>query len=379
MRQWAWIALFGASQLLATPIAQREAEAAAKLEALRVDIAKLAADHAAINAQRDEGVAALRKIDTDIGTTARRLRALQAGIELQNAALTAREAERVALNATLRNSRETLAKMLRSVYAIGRGESLKALLARDRISDSGRALAYYRYLQRDRLQQVQRLVAHLAAVAEIERMIVEARAKLVAEQADAAAASTKLDAERSRRELILAEVDAQLQEGQTRLAALGRDEQDLLRLLEELRDIFADIPKQLDAAKPFASLRGQLKRPHAGTVSVVFGDEIGTGRTSEGWLLAADAGDEVRAVAHGRVAFADWLKGFGLLVILDHGDGYLSLYAQNEALLKDVGDWVEAGTAIATTGASGGAAQPGLYFELRHQGKPLDPKPWFVR
>jgi len=363
----------------ATPNAEREAEAAAKLEALRADIRKITADHAAVSSQRDEGLSALRSIDTEISATSRRLRAVNAAIELQNAALAAREAERVALNATLGRSRETLARLLRSVYAIGRGESLKALLARDRISDSSRALAYYRYLQRDRMQKVRKLLADLAAVAEIERVIHEAKAKLVVEQSHASRESARLGDERQKRERVLATFDEQLALGQTRLEALGRDEQDLLRLLEELRDIFADIPKQIEAALPFASMRGRLRRPHAARISVGYGDPIGTGRVSEGWLLAADVGDEVHAVAHGRVAFADWLKGFGLLLILDHGDGYLTLYAQNEALLKDVGDWVEAGAAIATSGASGGAAQAGLYFELRHQGRPLDPKPWFAR
>ena len=229
------------------------------------------------------------------------------------------------------------------------------------------------------MQKVRKLLADLAAVAEIERVINEAKAKLEVEQSHASRESARLGDERQKRERVLATFDEQLALGQTRLEALGRDEQDLLRLLEELRDIFADIPKQIEAALPFASMRGRLRRPHAARISVGYGDTIGTGRVSEGWLLAADVGDEVHAVAHGRVAFADWLKGFGLLLILDHGDGYLTLYAQNEALLKDVGDWVEAGAAIATSGASGGAAQAGLYFELRHQGRPLDPKPWFAR
>lgn len=359
--------------------AEREAEAAAKLEALRNEIAQLSADRAALAAQRDEGVAALRTIDTRVSASARRVRELEAGIEAQNVLLAQREAERVRLQHKLGQSRASLADLLRSVYMIGRGESLKAVLARDRISDSSRALAYYRYLQRDRLQRVERLIAELADLVAIEQAIAATKATLAAEQAKATGEARLLAEERVQRETVLAEFDARLKEGETRLAALGRDEQDLLRLLEELRDIFADIPKQLDAAQPFASLKGRLRRPHAGSVEVGFGQAIATGRTSEGWLLGARSGDEVAAIAQGRVAFADWLKGFGLLLILDHGDGYMSLYAQNESLLKDVGDWVAAGDVIATVGASGGAAQPGLYIELRHQGRPLDPKPWFAR
>jgi septal ring factor EnvC (AmiA/AmiB activator) len=344
---------------------------------LRAEIAELSKARAELSARRDEGVAALRAIDTQVSASARRLRELEAGIEAQNRLLAEREAERVQLQRTLGRSRATLANLLRSVYLIGRGESLKALLARDRISDSSRALAYYRYLQRDRLDRVQELLAELQVLLDVEKAIAATKATLAAERQKEHAQSAQLAADRVQREAVLAEFDAKLKEGETRLVALGRDEQDLLRLLEELRDIFADIPKQLEGNQPFASLKGRLRRPHAGSVNVAFGQSIATGRLSEGWLLGADAGDDVRAVAAGRVAFADWLKGFGLLLILDHGDGYMSLYAQNESLLKDVGDWVAAGDVVSTVGASGGAAQPGLYIELRHQGRPLDPKPWF--
>ena len=357
--------------------AEREAETQARLEVLRAEIAELSKARAELSARRDEGVAALRAIDTQVSASARRLRELEAGIEAQNRLLAEREAERVQLQRTLGRSRATLANLLRSVYLIGRGESLKALLARDRISDSSRALAYYRYLQRDRLDRVQELLAELQVLLDVEKAIAATKATLAAERQKEHAQSAQLAVDRVQREAVLAEFDAKLKEGETRLVALGRDEQDLLRLLEELRDIFADIPKQLEGNQPFASLKGRLRRPHAGSVNVAFGQSIATGRLSEGWLLGADAGDDVRAVAAGRVAFADWLKGFGLLLILDHGDGYMSLYAQNEALLKDVGDWVAAGDVVSTVGASGGAAQPGLYIELRHQGRPLDPKPWF--
>jgi len=383
VRAIAALALLMAANAFAAVVApqnvEREAAAQARLEALRTEIAALAAARAEIAGQRDEGVAALREIDTRVSDSARRLRELEAGIDAQNRLLAEREAERVVLQGALGHHRDTLADLLRSVYLIGRGESLKALLARDRISDSSRALAYYRYLQRDRLHRVERLMAELAGLLEIEKAIAATRATLAAEQDKEHAQSAELAADRVQREAVLAGFDAQLKAGESRLAALGRDEQDLLRLLAELRDIFADIPKQIEASRPFATLKGRLRRPHAGSVSVAFGQGIAPGRLSEGWLLGAEAGDEVHAVAPGRVAFADWLKGFGLLLILDHGDGYMSLYAQNESLLKDVGDWVAAGDVISTVGASGGATQAGLYVELRHQGRPLDPKPWFAR
>src|SRR5690606_22047130 len=130
----------------------------------------------------------------------------------------------------------------------------------------------------------------------------------------------------------------ELTDAEQRVAALGQDERAMVRLLEQLRDIFADLPKTLDGAQPFRSLRGNLPWPADGAAE----------NRNGGVLIAAEAGAPVRAIAHGRVAFADWLKGYGLLLIVDHGDGYMSLYGHNEALLRPEGAWVQAGDTIAT-------------------------------
>jgi septal ring factor EnvC (AmiA/AmiB activator) len=183
----------------------------------------------------------------------------------------------------------------------------------------------------------------------------------------------RLEAERAERRQVLATLEATLHDQQGRLAALGRDEKGLLQLLEKLRDVFADIPKQIAGAEPFAQLRGRLVVPLRGSLQAASARDEGD---SHGVLIAAAEGGEVHAVSHGRVVFADWLRGYGLLLIIDHGDGYLSLYGCNESLLKDVGDWVNANEVIATSGTSGGGKTPGLYFELRHDGKPMDARVW---
>ena len=164
-----------------------------------------------------------------------------------------------------------------------------------------------------------------------------------------------------------------------RLAALGKDEKDLVALLERLRDAIADIPKVLAGAEPLSTRRGRVPWPVEGRVLQGFGTTAPDGRAVEGLLIGARAGADVQAIAHGRIAYADWLKGYGLLAIVDHGDGFMSLYAHNEALLKDVGDWVDAGDALATVGASGGRSEPGVYFELRRDGQPVDPAAWLAR
>ena len=131
---------------------------------------------------------------------------------------------------------------------------------------------------------------------------------------------------------------------------------------------------------PFRDMRGKLPRPIAGRILKAYGNRMDDGKSRrEGWQISTTEGAGVKAVHHGRIVFADWLRGFGLLIIVDHGKGYLSLYAHNQSLLKDVGNWVNAGDVIATAGRSGGLSSATLYFEIRHQGRPQDPAVWVKR
>ena len=142
--------------------------------------------------------------------------------------------------------------------------------------------------------------------------------------------------------------------------------------------MLADIPKVLAGSEPFAERKGRLTWPLVGTLAAPYGSALSDGRKSQGLLIKASTGTEVRVVGHGRVAYADWLRGYGQIAIVDHGDGYLSLYAHCEALLREVGDWVETGEPIATAGSAGVDHGAGLYFELRKNGQALDPGPWLA-
>src|SRR5262249_49237103 len=272
------------------------------------------------------------------------------------------------LDAKLADQRAALAALLRSAYAMGRGEELKLLLAQERIDEIGRMLAYYRYFEQARVREIDQVLSDLDALAHLHKAIDEETAELRQTRAEQAADAQRMESERSERSRLLAQLDATLKNQQERLTALGKDEKSLLDLLERLRDIFADIPQQIAGSEPFARLRGRLGWPVRGKAVGAPGNDEGE-RGNHGLLIAAATGSEVHAVSHGRVVFADWLRGFGLLMIVDHGDGYLSLYGYNEALLKEVGDWVNANDVIATSGASGGRKIPGVYFELRYQGK----------
>ena len=181
-----------------------------------------------------------------------------------------------------------------------------------------------------------------------------------------------------RRELV-AKLTAELQDQGRQLARLQSDERELNALIKGLEQALADIPVEHPQQMQFAALRGRLPWPASGRIVSRFGTPRLGGLFWDGVMISAPEGREVRAVHHGRVAFADWLRGLGLLMIVDHGDGYMTLYGHNQSLFKEVGDWVEADEAIALVGSSGGRERAGVYFGVRFKGRPVDPAKWCRR
>lgn len=387
MRQARWLGL-GLAALLVVPTsvwsapAAGSAEAAAaqrKLDAVRQQIAALSAAQKAIDDQRSDAVSALRMADGQVADAVRALRRTEAGIATQELELAQLQTRQRELEAGLSRQREVLAVLVRSAYALGRHEQLKLLLAQDRINDLARVLAYHRYFQNDRQARIAGLIKELRALADLARQVESQKQILDAARLQQQTDLTALEHQRAERQSLTQTLDEKFRDQQARLTALGRDEKSVLTLLERLSNAVADIPPQVDDNRPFASRRGQLARPLAGSVLAGFGGRLPDGRSADGLLIAGTAGADVRAVAPGRVAYADWLKGYGLLLIVDHGSGWMSLYAYNDALLKAVGDWVRAGESLATVGSSGAQGRPALYFELRHNGQPQNPNGWLRR
>lgn len=364
------------AQRAAEERAVQEREAKQKLDAVRAEIRTLTEQQRATAGERNEAVRALREKELAVAAVAKDVHALDERVAGQQAELARLDGRRGDLETALESQREALAALLRSAYALGNHEELKLLLQQDDVAAISRVLAYHRYFQRAQVGQIDRLRGDLRELAEVQASIEAANAQLGRTRAARTAEGEKLEAERAGHERLVAEIDARLKDQGARIAALGKDEAALADLLEKLRDVFADIPKQLAGAEPFASARGRLAWPVQGRIATAFGAADDSGRRSSGVLISAAAGTAVHAVSHGRVAFADWLRGYGLMIIVDHGDGYMSLYGGNETLLKDVGDWVDAGTTIASSGASGGQKTPGLYFELRAKGQAVDPRGW---
>lgn len=286
------------------------------------------------------------------------------------------EAQKSRREADLAGNRKALAGQLRAAYLIGRQEPLKLLLNQGDPARAGRMFVYYSYFGRARALQIQAIEADLQRIGQLDAALQSQDAKLASLQQAQQAQVSALEQARSRRLQVLAGISAQTRTRAARLARLRRQQSGLESLLARLRQAAASLPPQSLGNAPFARLRGRLQRPVAGTVIDRYGQVRAGGLRWQGDLFATTRGAPVRAVSQGRVIYADWLAGLGLLIIVDHGGGYMSLYGHNARLYESVGQQVAAGQTIAAAGDSGGSARPELYFEIRRDGKPVDPQVW---
>ena len=182
--------------------------------------------------------------------------------------------------------------------------------------------------------------------------------------------------QKQQRAQVLANLRVTISQYQSESESLNQDRKRLNQLLAEITQLLDDLPEDLGQNTQFSSLKGHLDKPLSGKIIRRFGSLRAGHSRWDGIVLGGQSGQAVKAGAYGRVAFADWLRGYGLLVVIDHGDNYMSLYGHNQSLLVEVGDWVEAGQDIATAGQSGNISQSGVYFEIRKQAKPENPEPW---
>jgi septal ring factor EnvC (AmiA/AmiB activator) len=260
----------------------------------------------------------------------------------------------------------------------GREELFKLLLSQESPATLGRMLVYFDYYNRARTEQIAAVSAELAKLDELESATAHAEEQLAALEAKQASELKALERSRDDRRAAVAKLDAEIRDANAAASKLRNEERRLSEVVKRLAELSSDFP--VDNEQPFARSKGKLAWPVQGRLAGDYGQPRGAGGPVKwtGVLLEANAGTPVKAVYHGRVAFADWLQGLGLLVIVDHGGGYMSLYGHNEVLLKESGDWVEPGETIAQVGDSGGQARPGLYFEIRYNGEPVNPHPWIA-
>jgi septal ring factor EnvC (AmiA/AmiB activator) len=283
--------------------------------------------------------------------------------------------------------------VLAARYAAGGvlgADALKVALSGESPADVARRLYYLAEVSRAIAQLLHELRAGLADAAQVRRAAEERRIRLVAIEGQRRADRDRILAERRERRVVLASVQVEIRKTRRQMQTLLADEKRLARLVEEIGRVLAarpgagyarveKVPELGSLAGPFSGQRGKLRLPVRGELVARFGTPRNEGPAGQkGVFIRAREGESVRSVAAGQVVYADWMRGFGNLLIVDHGEGYLSIYANNESLLKQTGDPVAAGEAVATVGASGGNEQSGLYFELRHLGQAFDPMRWVV-
>jgi murein hydrolase activator len=372
------LALCLLSAAVAAPQEANPAKAEADLKAVRSQIDRVRAEMERDAGRRDKLARELEDSEKTVSGARGELDKLRR----ERAVHTAKRAElagkRRTEEAALGERREALAGQIRAAHMIGQEEPLKLLLNQRNPAQTGRVLTYYQYFGRARASQIAAINSHIAELSTLDAALAEEEARLLALEEQRKGELSRLQSARERRGRALVTLEAESKNRAKELERLKDQQGGLEKLVRELRRALERIDKfPTDSKDAFARLRGKLAWPAAGKLIASFGQTRAGGVKWDGVLLSGAQGTAVHAVYHGRVVYADWLSGLGLLTIIDHGDGYLSLYGHNERLYKEVGERVTAGDTIATVGDSGGRSTPALYFEIRRAGKPIDPRPWF--
>ncbi|MCE4355340.1 murein hydrolase activator EnvC family protein [Xanthomonas hortorum] len=419
-RAWLAAAMLACALLACTLLgsagasAQSQREAERKLQQLRDELKTITADRRELEGKRGTAAQQLRQADEKVAKTARALSETESAMREQEQHLGKLQQDRAQLQRGLQTQRVQLAALLRAADQVGRNAPLKVLLSQDTVGDATRRLADHRYVQNARAQRIQALTTQLEALAKVEQDIASRRQALDSARAQQKAQASSLQKDRSQQAVTVAQLDDRYKQRAEREKALGQDAKSLEQLLANLRAAAAkaEAERRAAAKRAAAEAAAQAKRaktdrpdrsdrpgktppkviasapapkvgglswPVSGNLLARFNATLPDGHTSKGVLIGAPKGSTVSAVADGTVVFSDWMTGYGMILIVDHGNGYMSLYAHNDTLLRDAGASIKRGEAVAKVGSSGGQGVPALYFELRRNGQPVDPSSWLQR
>ena len=411
--------------LLQPAFADERAQTQQQLDATRQDIAELKKLLGKLQEEKSGVQKDLRGTETEMGKLEKQVDALQQELKKSESELQRLDTEKKKLQSARTEQQKLIAIQARAAYQNGRQEYLKLLLNQQNPEKFARTLTYYDYLSQARLEQLKSFNETLRQLANVEKEIELQQAQLLVQKSSLDTQREELEKVRKERQVALAKLNEDVKARDSKLKAREQDQAQLAKVLKTIEETLArqareaeearqkaliaqqeaekkrlreaqadasDAPRKPARSSPgplvstggetfggaFASARGKLPWPVNGRLLARFGQTRGddTRTKWDGVMISATAGSQVHAVHGGRVVFADWLRGAGLLVILDHGNGYLSLYGHNQTLLKAAGDVVKAGESISTVGNSGGQDTPALYFAIRQQGRPSDPTQW---
>lgn len=381
--RWGWLALaltlgMGLSLVpLAPAQAQDSREAKAELKQTEAEIQRLKKLLGTLKQDMSELEAELKQSESEIGRLRKESEALESDILEGESNLQRLQEQAEALHVALEAQQEQIAQQARSAYMAGQQDYLKLVLNQDDPARVARMMRYYEYISRARVEEITQYNDTIDQVRAATTEIVREQNRLQDNRERLVSRQQSLEAERKNRSNLLAGLRSKSQTEEQRLKNRESERQELAALIKKLDEAVTSIPTPAGSL-PFTKAKGKLPLPLQGEILARYGSQRGDDARLkwDGMLIAGSEGAPVHAIHGGRVVFADWLRGSGLLLILDHGGGYLSLYGHNQTLLKDVGTSVQPGEAIATVGNSGGMARSALYFSIRHQGRALDPLAW---
>lgn len=377
---WPLLALLLVAIWPATSTAQSDEEKArGQLQQLQRDIARIHKEISGASARKNKLQQQLREAEVQLGKLQRDIAINKTAMADSKREIGALEKQRSALEEARNEQQARIALELKTAWRMGQQGQLKVLLNQERPDTVARAMAYYRYFFKARNQLLQKYRDTLSQLQALEQQITDTLAQLATQQETLEKQHSKLVKAQGNREQAVASLSASINSKGKQLQQKERDRKELESLLRAIEETVNNLQVP-DNYQPFKSARGKMPWPVPGKASNSFGRSRNEGKMRwQGITIPAREGTTVKAIHHGRVVYSDWLRGSGLLLIIDHGDGYMSLYAHNQSLLREVGEWVTGGTAISTVGNSGGQDQTALYFEIRHQGKPTNPAKWCKR
>ncbi len=348
-----------------------------ELEKLKSRIEKLRETIEVKEKSKSSSVLQLRRIEQKIGRLGGEIRKTHQALGDRKRSLKQLEQDKQDINRRIGEHSNQLSSQLYAAYTLGEQEQIKLLFSQQNASQLQRNLTYYQYFNRNRLQLIEKARENHRQLVENETLIRQAKLDLERILKQQKSQKQTLTRDSSQRKKILASLEKELKQQGRDLSRLEQNAKHLSDLINSLSEILTDIPAEPPEQKSFSRLRGKLAWPVKGKVLNHFGKPKPPSNLRwQGVVIRAPVGNNVRAVSHGRIAFSDWLRGMGNLIIIDHGDGYLSLYGHNQSLFKSTGEWVEAGEIIASIGNSGGQKNAGVYFEIRKKGRPQNPSNW---
>lgn len=368
-----WIFLLLNSQVL---LAENTEKKSAQLDSVRHRIEDIKANMGKARLETNTLQAELKKNETSVGSITLNLREIEKQLKQRNEHLKYLNSKKIFHENKLSEQKKALTQQIRAAYMMGKNDYMKLLLNQEDPAKVARILAYYDYHNRARGQQIKSVTDEIEAITQLENNINRENNALLILKQKQLVKNKEVNKSREEREKILSKLLKEIEKQGLELEGLQQQEKEIKSLLEKLSEdrggmaVFEDIP-------PFKNLKGKLDWPVKGKLFTRFGSRKQGGQLKwQGVVIDAKSGLDVHAISGGQIVFADWFRNLGLLIIIDHGDGYMSLYGYNQSLLKKTGDWILPGEVIALTGDSGGQLRSGVYFEIRDNGTPVNPSKW---